>query len=564
MVKVNYASIAQVCGTTADIANYILKDIISRALSMAKNNLVRLNFKIGHVIIQNYRVNFEATGSGEVLDYTTSSFNKLIGRKINHSFGGHSSKLDLSVRTSVRTPMSYISACSGMSKNIHASNPNPQVGPEVHPNFNKTMYNAFMGKDTGEIKRQVSATRGKTLPFPFVSGMIGGHSYTKPGKRVFFNKRLGSKDVLKHQLAQINYNLQKRENDYQNEKNQDKIVLKSIKDNLKKEEFKRKQFKDHFRDNYKMYNDNKQIENQNEKRMHSEAKKGEKYNFFPFTHGDEIEKKRITQKIQLTNELRNRSDASTYERAMMTRSFTDGLKSNGFNSTGNSMKAGFRTMKSVNGRVPIKYMTEYPTFLTPFKQYPYRRLNDTHVEATMQSAVKRYENDILKIQQEREEEAERFQQQMYENSNYQEELEIKKKKAQVENKRMLLEQMQRENYNRLKQKLEAKEMVNTNFGPEENEQTLNMRKSFQQKNIEDIKKSLERQMKEKHQLTENEKLQERLEELETVQRAKLVMMQEREELENKDKNAKDIYKNAWKEQIKMKALHKKTDDLFRN
>ena len=30
-------------------------------------------------------------------------------------------------------------------------------------------------------------------------------------------------------------------------------------------------------------------------------------------------------------------------------------------------------MKSTNGKVPVKYVTSYPAFLTPFKQYPYRR-----------------------------------------------------------------------------------------------------------------------------------------------------------------------------------------------
>ena len=266
----------------------------------------------------------------------------------------------------------------------------------------------------------------------------------------------------------------------------------------------------------------------------------------------------------LTNELRERSEGSALGREAMTRSFTNGFGNTGYDSLNNSMNSDLQGMKSVNGRVPIKYVTGYPAFLTPFKQYPYRRLNDTHIENVMQSAVKRYEEDLRKVEKERRADQQRFQEQLKENDNYLEELEIKKKKIQVENKRMLLEQMQRENYARLKSKIEAKEKVNTNFGPEENDATLNMRKSFQKRNVKDIKKCLEKQMLERYQLNEQEKLQERIEELETIKKAKELMEKEEEELKVKDKNAKNIYKEAWKEQMKMKEIQKKTDNLFKN
>lgn len=51
-------------------------------------------------------------------------------------------------------------------------------------------------------------------------------------------------------------------------------------------------------------------------------------------------------------------------------------------------------VESTTGRVPIKYVSAYPEFFKPAKHHPYRRLNDTHVEKTMQSALKRVESDI--------------------------------------------------------------------------------------------------------------------------------------------------------------------------
>ena len=47
---------------------------------------------------------------------------------------------------------------------------------------------------------------------------------------------------------------------------------------------------------------------------------------------------------------------------------------------------------SINGKVPVKYISDYPAFLKPNKHYPYRRLNDSHVETVMQAALERYEN----------------------------------------------------------------------------------------------------------------------------------------------------------------------------
>lgn len=182
----------------------------------------------------------------------------------------------------------------------------------------------------------------------------------------------------------------------------------------------------------------------------------------------------------------------------------------------------------------------------------------------MQSAVKRFEDTLALKEKERLEDADRFRQQLEENSHYQEDLEIKRKRAQMENKRMLLEQMKKESYRRLKEKLVDKEKVNTNFGPEENEQILRERQQFVKKNLDDIKASLENQMSLKYQLQEQEKMQQRLEDLEAIALAKKIMQKERSEYENKEAESKNVYKEAWKEQMKMKEIHKKTDELFKN
>ena len=256
------------------------------------------------------------------------------------------------------------------------------------------------------------------------------------------------------------------------------------------------------------------------------------------------------------------SESSPRTHGRFNNSFTNGMFAGG--SPGQTMSSDIMGMKSLNGKVPVKYVTGYPAFLTPFKQYPYRRLNDAHVENAMQSAIKRFEDGIKSKEQEKMDDADRFKRQLEENNHYMEELEIKKKKAQIENKRMLLEQMKIENFRRLKDSLHDKEKVNTNFGPEENEKTLMEHREFLQKNIGNIKEELEKQMKDKYQLKENERAQERMEDLENLATSKLMMLQEHEEFYNKDKLSKNLFKEAWKEQMKMKEISKKTESIFKN
>lgn len=134
----------------------------------------------------------------------------------------------------------------------------------------------------------------------------------------------------------------------------------------------------------------------------NDQKKSESYNFFPFTHGEKVEDARAKQKerarIELKKKLLNKTKFSRRENG--SRSFFKDLTP--MTSANTSKEAGVdlsklhdaMSVESVNKRVPIKYMTAYPKFMKPSKHYPYRRLNDTHIENTMQSAVKRVEDDV--------------------------------------------------------------------------------------------------------------------------------------------------------------------------
>jgi hypothetical protein len=441
-INVSPSSIAQVCETSSEAVSYVLKDIVTRSVSLSKEGVsVRLALKIGHLNIYPGKVLFEPVA--EITNnYTTNGMNRLIGRRTHKSYGGGSKFMNTTMRSSVRTPGSAQSIYTGKSKRAHPSNPNPQNGSAIHPVFNKTMYDTFMGGDgmSASSKRDSSAKPSQKLPFPFVSGLVGGHSYTKPGKKVFFNKRPDHKEVLTHQLHQISYNNLKKKDDVDNVRSQDNELLRSIKFNMNKEEHKKRQLADMFKTQYKVYNDGQMVEQDKLKQLHQQSKFQDKYNFFPYTHGDEIEKKRITQKEQLTTELRERYSQANSEnmsngvrdahsviynrtpegrmRASMNKlnqSFTSGMYSP---NRGGTENGDFNGMRSSNGKVPVKFVTAYPAFLTPSKHYPYRRLNDTHVESVMQSAVKRYEEDLRSKEQDKFNDAEVYKRQLQDNQSY--------------------------------------------------------------------------------------------------------------------------------------------------
>ena len=131
--------------------------------------------------------------------------------------------------------------------------------------------------------------------------------------------------------------------------------------------------------------------------------KHETFNFFPFTHGDKIEDRRAIQKkqarLELKHKLMKRARVSKQERgrrSIIYKNVTPVLDKDDSIPNLNS-KAKVKDVlnsESITRRVPVKYMTAYPTFMKPAKHHPYRRLNDTHIETTMQDAIKRVEADI--------------------------------------------------------------------------------------------------------------------------------------------------------------------------
>jgi hypothetical protein len=151
----------------------------------------------------------------------------------------------------------------------------------------------------------------------------------------------------------------------------------------------------------------------NEKICHEKNKidaKQKDLNFFPFTHGEAIEKKRVKAKNSMKKEM-----IQQYQ------TFSHRIDE----------KNDFVNAVSVNGKVPVKYMSQYPLFLKPNKHYPYRRLNDTHVETVMQEALQRYEQQLVNNQQDKQKDALQFKEQLVQNRSYLQDMDRRKRENQA-------------------------------------------------------------------------------------------------------------------------------------
>jgi hypothetical protein len=152
------------------------------------------------------------------------------------------------------------------------------------------------------------------------------------------------------------------------------------------EKLMEKQVKNRFKRDYTDFNVQISKNKHRQKQQAFDARKQEKFEFFPFNEGETVERNRAEQKKVLNQELRERSR----QVENMPKLLSGKIQPRDLS----TKKPRFQSeTASPMGQhePPPSFTTGYPRFLEPHKHYPYRRLNDTHIEKVMQEAVKRVE-----------------------------------------------------------------------------------------------------------------------------------------------------------------------------
>ena len=234
------------------------------------------------------------------------------------------------------------------------------------------------------------------LPFPFVSGLMNMGVGARFGKRVCFDGTETDKQILEAQFGQMKEKSQKKKHDTSRHQKEEKELLENLHELMKQEKVQKEEMYQRTKHDFMSENGRQREDKEFRRQTELETKKKEKFEFFPFTHGDEIEKNRHKQKNFLKTELRDKYEKEAESQRRTLTGFPGGED------------ASFYNKASVNGKVPVKFVTDYPLFLKPNKHYAYRRLNDSHVENCMQSAIERYEKQLIDLENERIRDAERL------------------------------------------------------------------------------------------------------------------------------------------------------------
>ena len=282
------------------------------------------------------------------------------------------------------------------------------------------------------------------------------------------------------------------------------------------------------------------------------------YNYFPYTHGDNIEKRREDINAMLKNDLKeymhnrlvkyekdtNLSKMSSVARTIMNSRQSDRILGNTHQQR--SFSSNFRNEESDN------------VFMKPHKTHLKRHIPEEQIENNTKRALKHYEQQLLK---------ERANRKIFEsnptskilNMNEYEIDEKARKQLRIEQtKKALDEQAKEQEYAKLKSFLERKEFTNTNFGPEEGEELRLIYKQKREKEKEILDKELKAQMLAKAEYRANDKLL-------TDQVDKLVISQNQAMVDAEVKNLKikkklQQQKNVknWNEQTLIKHKFRQT------
>lgn len=181
---------------------------------------------------------------------------------------------------------------------------------------------------------------------------------------------------------------------------EDKKYLQAFMRSTQREESYKTTLYDKLKKDVQHFNDQKINDNLNWRRYKREMELGESYNFFPFTHGEQVEVIREQQKEQNKKELSERiklakKSAKVNRRQNLSQSFyTPVANIGGFEPDFEEYRRTGDLSVIGKGHITSSSGTGALTFTQPAKHHPYRRLNDTHVEKVMQAAVRRVEDNL--------------------------------------------------------------------------------------------------------------------------------------------------------------------------
>jgi len=208
---------------------------------------------------------------------------------------------------------------SSGAKFINPSNPNPQTGSHRYPRNNKYVF-GFNNKNkrntVSQGKKSESNTRRKdSIPFPFLSSFLGLSDHYKPGKKLNFANKPTSNQIHQDQMEQINQKKMEIKTFKTLDQGEDKRYLQKFLKTVKREDHQKVTLHKNLTKEMQTFNDCKVIDNVNWDKYVQNKKQNECYNFFPFTHGENVEVDREKKKQKARRDMQRKIKNGSRQRA---------------------------------------------------------------------------------------------------------------------------------------------------------------------------------------------------------------------------------------------------------
>lgn len=343
-VHISYSAISQSCGHDRDTVSNAIKEILHQIIQLLiQNNTINLNIKIGTLTFTKGSVIFKQS-------FHKSGLNTSVDTAIQSIAG-----------SSVATPRSSFRSAfrpsTNSSNTYHASNPNPVYQGEA-PNLS----NYYRGIRN---KRPDSGIPAPVMFYDYrFPGYIFRENYTK---RQACTQPVSAQELLSFHQQQIQDKKSREKRERLKSLDIEKKNVKDMVGNIIQDREQRINQEISKRQDVLNINRKQMARRQQDKVKQREEAMNETYDYFPFTHGDAVEKLHQEHKNQLEQELK-----TMY----------------------NTLPKIERTQNqnaSVNPKISVDYITQYPVFLQKVENPEGRRLPNENIDKVIQQAEQRLE-----------------------------------------------------------------------------------------------------------------------------------------------------------------------------
>lgn len=484
--NVSYSSIADVCGLERDIVAQCVKEIIHQlSLKISLGFTVLLHFKVGDLTVSKGWAEFGGA----------TKFNRPEG----------------STCMSVCTPRSSRYTAFSDTASFHASNPNP-----LHQGVSLNLNNYYRGlkyKTDNSLLAPVAFYTGQIHPiFNFRNRFTRKQACEQP---------VSPEELLRMHKQQILEKKAKKELEKQKEFKDDCKTLQGFNQTIKTEKNVTNVAEAEIRKNYALANIKRAENKRRTKESMSLDKKNETYDFFPFTHGDEVEAHQRELKAKQNNELQN-------------------------------------YLKSVENS-PVCLSKELtvtvPVFLQCSEYTNVRRKQNNHVELTMKGSLETYHQELKGKEKEKIKEKRERDEQALVDSVYYKQLEMTRKKELEANLNSIHRQIEDKAQKKALDRKKETELYQTsldiaNASPEKMQEKKDMYKGYQ--------KDLVKQMREKDSVMRKSYEKERDIDTKMLSNVEQFLNGEDQEARLRETYAKTLNRDVWLKQIEIKALEKES------